>query len=202
MAETHRFRLLLRSSPGDRMVLLVTFGLTMLVDLTVAIAVGMVLASFVFMHRMSKLVAVETGEQLFEADVEDSDRGERPYAPNFDLPEEAAVITFHGPLFFGSAAVLKDALDQVGARKHCYILRLEDVPMIDPTGALALKDFLERALRDGEVIVTGASRTVLRSLLETIGPAPLRKAHFMASFDEAREAARAYCEAAGTKAAA
>ena len=61
MAEAHRFRLILRTSHGDRAVLLATFGLTVLVDLTVAIEVGMVLAAFVFMHRMAGLASMEGG---------------------------------------------------------------------------------------------------------------------------------------------
>ncbi len=196
MAEAHRFRLLLGSSAGDRMVLLVTFGLTVLVDLSVAIAVGMVLASFVFMHRMSRLVAVETGDRLIEGDIDERVRTEGPYAPNYGLPPEAAVITFRGPLFFGGATVLKDALDEVGAKKRCYVLRFDEVPLVDPTGAHALEGFLERALRDGEVIIAGASRGVLRSLLRAVGAPLLRQASFVSDFQQALEQARGACSAA------
>ena len=191
MAETHRFAQLLRAEPGDRAVLLTTFGLTVLVDLTVAIGVGVVLAALVFMHRMARLAEIETGSPLL--DEEDADRGRprEPYAPNFGLPADVAVLTFHGPLFFGSASTLKDALDNVGPRKRCYILRLEDVPLLDPTGALALADFLKRATAHGEVVLSGASHAVLKALMRATGKALLRRTRLAPGFDEAKAMAMA-----------
>lgn len=184
MAEIPRFRLLLGSSLGDRAVLLVTFGLTIFADLTVAIAVGMVLASFVFMHRMSKLVAVETGEQLFQGDsAEPTD--EAPYAPNFGLPADVGVITFRGPLFFGGATILQDALDRIGERERCYILRFEEAPMVDPTGAHALEGFLHRALRKGPVFITGAAPAVVEGLRSNISADLLDQVRFVDAFADA-----------------
>lgn len=190
MAEAHRFRLILGTTLGDRTVLLATFGLTVLVDLTVAIEVGMVMASFLFMHRMAGLATIAGGEAVIEEDQADQERREGHYAPNFGLPSDVAVITFRGPLFFGSASVLKDAFDQIGAKRRVYILRLEETPMVDPTGAFALRDFLKRVLDDGaEVIVCGAARPVMRSLLRTIEADVLRRARFVGTFDEARRKA-------------
>src|SRR5690606_21991328 len=165
MAETHRFRLILRTSRGDRAVLLVTFGLTVLVDLTVAIGVGMALATFVLMHRMSSLATLEGRAPLIEEDRPDN--GEGRYAPNLGLPDDVGVLTFRGPLFFGSAGLIKDAMDRIGARRRVYILRLEEVPMLDPTGALAFADLLGRIHAEGaEVIVVGAKHAVLKSLMQ------------------------------------
>ena len=189
MAEAPRFKLLLGSSFGDRAVLLVTFGLTIFADLTVAIAVGMVLASFVFMHRMSKLVAVETGEQLFQGDAEERP-DEAPYAPNFGLPPEVGVITFRGPLFFGGATILQDALDRIGERERCYILRFEEVPMVDPTGAHALESFLHRALKSCAVIIVAATPAVIASLRSAMPEALLDRVRFVEDFAEAGELAR------------
>ncbi|MDP1528497.1 MAG: SulP family inorganic anion transporter [Rhodoferax sp.] len=181
MAEAHRFRLILRTSYGDRAVLLATFGLTVLVDLTVAIGVGMVLAAFVFMHRMSGLASIE--------DDEDDPTGPRDrYMPNQGLPADIGVLTFRGPLFFGSASVVKDALDRIGARKRVYILRLEDVPLLDPTGAFALGDLLKRLLDEGdEVLVVGAGHGVLRALLQTTSKTLLRRVRFVRTFELARK---------------
>lgn len=187
MAEAHRFRLILGTTMGDRAVLLTTFGLTVLVDLTMAIEVGMVMASFLFMHRMASLSTVEGGGDLIEEDRDDLTPGSGGrYAPNQGLPSDVAVVTFRGPLFFGSASVLKDAMDQIGARKRVYVLRMEETPMVDPTGAFALRDFLRRVLDDGaEVIVCGASRTVIRSLLKMIERDVLRRIRFVRSFEAA-----------------
>ena len=189
MAEAHRFRLILRTSHGDRAVLLLTFGLTVLVDLTVAIGVGMVLASFVFMHRMAALASIEGRPPIIEGDEadRDSDRLDR-YAPNQGLPADIGVLTFRGPLFFGSASVVKDALDRIGARKRIYILRLEEVPLLDPTGAFALGDLLKGLLDEGdEVLVVGAGHGVLRALLQAVPKPVLKRVRFVRTFEAARK---------------
>ena len=186
MAETHRFRLILRTSSGDRAVLLATFGLTVLVDLTVAIGVGMALATFIFMHRMSELATLEGRAPLIEGDRPDN--GEGRYAPNQGLPDDVGVLTFRGPLFFGSASLIKDALDRIGARRRTYILRLEEVPMLDPTGALAFADLLGRMQGDdAEVVVVGASHPVLKALMQATPRDRLRKVRFVKTFATARK---------------
>jgi len=189
MAEFHRFRTLLRASNGDRAVLLLTFGLTVIVDLTLAIEVGMVLAAFVFMHRMGQLLSIEHGgPPLIEDDQDDFTRSEPAYRPYDGLPHDTSVITFRGPLFFGSTSILKDALDQIGARSKRYILRFEDVPLIDPTGALALASFLKRADGDkASVMLCGVRQSVRASLGRTIDPLVLAKVAFVDRFAEARQ---------------
>ncbi|HEX5775448.1 MAG TPA: SulP family inorganic anion transporter [Caulobacteraceae bacterium] len=168
MAEIHRFRVILNTSLGDRAVLLATFGLTVLVDLTLAIEVGMVLAAFVFMHRMAKLSSVEGGQPLIEGDRDDFGRDEARYEPERG---DTSVITFRGPLFFGSASTLKDTLDQIGERKKHYVLRLDEVPMIDPTGAFALGAFIRQLRGDGaSVTLSGASAHVTEQLRRSIEP--------------------------------
>jgi SulP family sulfate permease len=190
MAELHRFRMLLRTSNGDRAVLLLTFGLTVVVDLTVAIEVGMVLAAFVFMHRMARLSTIEGAGPLIEEDRDDfAANGRAPYAPDAGLPHDTSVLTFRGPLFFGSTSVLKDALDQVGARSRRYVLRFEDVPMIDPTGAFALASFLRRADADGaSIVVCGARPNVRSDLDRAVEPRILDKVGFFPTFEAVRVA--------------
>jgi SulP family sulfate permease len=187
MAELHRFGLLMRSSNGDRAVLLLTFGLTVLVDLTLAIQVGMVLAAFVFMHRMSGLASVEGGGfPLIEDDKPDRANAD-PYQAQAGLPSDTSVITFRGPLFFGSTSVLKDALDQIGAHSRRYILRFEEVPMIDPTGAAALSAFLHRVSQDGaSITVCGASATLRANLARNLQPHILEAMGFVPTFAEAK----------------
>jgi len=188
MAELQRFGVLLRTSNGDRAVLLLTFGLTVLVDLTVAIEVGMVLAAFVFMHRMANLTSAVDGEAIVADDEDDIAGGDRPaYQPNAGLAADVGVITFSGPLFFGSVSTIKDTFDQIGAHKRAFILRFEGVPLIDPTGAYTLTRFLEGVLRKGAtVVICGARPTVAAALpanLKTIGSGGL---FFTPSFDRAR----------------
>ncbi len=192
MAELHRFRMLLSTSLGDRSVLLLTFGLTVLVDLTLAIEVGMVLAAFVFMHRMSQLSTVEGGgPMLIEGDqIDVAGKNETPYQPYEGLPHDTSVLTFRGPLFFGSTSVLKDALDDIGVRSRHYILRFEEVPLVDPTGAAALSSFFQRVDKDrASVTICGARDSVLANLQRTIEPHILGRIAFSPSFEAARDAA-------------
>ena len=185
MAEAHRFRLILRTSRGDRAVLLATFALTVLVDLTVAIGVGMALAAFIFMHRMSLLATLEGRDPLIEGDRPDN--GEGRYAPNQGLPADVGVLTFRGPLFFGSAGLIKDALDRIGARRRSYVLRLEAVPILDPTGAFAFADLVARIQDEGaEVFVVGANHAVLKGLMQATPRERLKQVRFVKSFATAR----------------
>lgn len=185
MAEAHRFRLILRTSRGDRAVLLATFALTVLVDLTVAIGVGMSLAAFIFMHRMSQLATLEGRDPLIEGDRPDGDEGR--YAPNQGLPADVGVLTFRGPLFFGSAGLIKDALDRIGARRRTYVLQLEAVPMLDPTGAFAFADLVGRMQgEDADVYVVGANHAVLKALMQATPRERLKRVRFVKSLATAR----------------
>src|SRR5690606_8301798 len=99
MSEYERFISLLKMPNGDRSVLLLTFGLTVLVDLTVAIGVGVTIASLLFMMRMSESVAVEQGAGiLVDPELDDEDRHQRDV-----LPEGVEVFRINGPFFFGVA---------------------------------------------------------------------------------------------------
>jgi SulP family sulfate permease len=165
MAEIDRFKTLVTSSRGERAVLLATCGLTVLVDLTMAIEAGMVLAAFIFMHRMAGLASIEHEGALVEGDQDDFKRDGEAYAPNFALPKDVGVINFRGPLFFGSASLLKDALDQIGAKKRVFVLNFEESPMIDATGAHALGKLIARLEHGGtRVILAGARPMVMREL--------------------------------------
>ncbi len=189
MAEVHRFRTILGTSNGERAVLIATFALTVLVDLTVAIEVGMVMAAFVFMHRMARLTSVDGVSMALLEDERPDAASDAPYAPNDGLPANVGVITFRGPLFFGSASILKDTLDEIGARKRRYILRMEETPLVDPTGAFALGDFVTRLQADGaDVIVCGARPAVVDTLRRALKTPLYQGLTFVPSMAVAREA--------------
>jgi SulP family sulfate permease len=176
MSEIERFRSLMRSPPGDRVVLLLTFGLTVAFDLTVAIQAGVVLAAFLFMHRMSQLVAVEhdPGRPLQAEPDDPDDAGESALAPDQRdlLPPGVAAFRIRGPLFFAVASRLDDALDQYRRAglpaPRVFIVRLALVPMIDASGAQALAGFFDRCRRhDIAVILSGLTpgpRAVLTAM--------------------------------------
>ena len=157
MSEREKFRHFLSAPPGDRLVLLATFLLTVLVDLTVAIQVGVVLAAILFMHRMAQVVAVQQGLNLIQQDEDDfHPMPGDGYTQRADLPPGVEVFQLRGPLFFGTASHLTDMLDRIGKPPKVFILRMREVPMVDATGVGALADFVRRCTGHGTtVIVTG-----------------------------------------------
>jgi SulP family sulfate permease len=144
MSEVHRFRHLMRSSRGDRLVLLATFILTVVFDLTVAIEVGVVLAAFVFMQRMSAAVDIQ-------ADLNpDTDATERAgFEQREALPQGVEACRVSGPLFFAAVNRLDDVFNQIPRGTRVFILRMREVPMIDASGEAALRSLLNRCQKQG-----------------------------------------------------
>lgn len=168
MSEAHRFRALLKGPWGDRIVLLLTFGLTVAVDLTVAIEVGVVLAAVLFMHRMTGVVAISTGAQVIEEDVDDSVAGASG-RQRADLPPGVEVFQVRGPLFFGVAGNFTDVIDRIAGVPRVLILRLGGVPMVDASGASRLHDLLDRCRRHGTAVIVTGLQPQPRAVLTTMG---------------------------------
>ncbi len=169
MSEVHKFRHLMRAPLGDRAVLILTFGLTVMVDLTVAIEVGVVLAAILFMHRMAEVVSVQQGIQIIEQDVDDFARPRTSYTQRAALPKGVEVFQLRGPLFFGSAGRLADVLDSIGTPPRVFILRMREVPMIDATGVAALSDFVKRCKAHGTEVIAAGVQPSLRAVLTSMG---------------------------------
>ncbi|PYO60378.1 MAG: sodium-independent anion transporter [Gemmatimonadetes bacterium] len=152
MSEWRTFRAELRSPKSDVAVLLVTFLLTVLVDLTVAIEVGMVLAVFLFMRRMATVTSVSVLTHELRDPVDDYERD-----PNWvgrrSVPPGVEVYEITGPFFFGAAEMFKDRLARIAGRPKVLILRMRHVLTIDSTGLHALRDVVERSRRDGTLVV-------------------------------------------------
>lgn len=158
MSEADRFVALVRTDAGERGVLLLTFILTVFVDLTVAIGVGVTLAALLFMMRMSEtagLVALDADE---EPDLRDR------------LPVGVEVFRFSGPIFFGVASEMLEALRRAGERPRAIILRMEQVPYIDATGANALATFTRQARHSGTEVWLVGLREQPREFLARFEP--------------------------------
>lgn len=168
MSEIDKFRHLLGAPPGDAAVLLVTFGLTVLVDLTVAIEVGVVLAAILFMHRMAQVVQVEKGVGFLQGDVDDAQLPALDYAFQ-TLPPGVEMFSLRGPLFFGAARSLRDALDAMPTPPRVFILRMRNVPMIDSSGVAALSDFIRRCNARGVAVIVSGIRPQPREVLARMG---------------------------------
>ncbi len=164
MAEIESFKHLMSGPIGDRIVLLVTFGLTVAFDLTVAIEVGLILASFLFMHRMSEVVAMQSNVSLIEEDQDDFTR-ERTPDQRAQLPAGVEAYQISGPLFFAVANRLDDVLNQFIRPPRVFILRMRLVPLIDSSGVTALRQMIKRCQRSGTRVILSGLGTQPRAIL-------------------------------------
>ena len=171
MAEIESFRHLLTGPVGDRVVLLLTFALTVMFDLTVAIEVGLVLAAFLFMHRMSEVVAVQSDVSLIEEDADDFAKDARP-SQRAQLTPGVEAYQVSGPLFFAVANRLDDVLNQFPTPPRVFILRLRLVPLIDASGVTALRHLLRRCGRQGTRVILSGLQAQPRTILTQMGMRP------------------------------
>ena len=191
MSEYQHFRNTLSAPKGDRLVLLLTFALTVFFDLTLAIQAGIVVAAFVFMFRMAEAVEVGSGVRLIDDDFTEDD-GSR--AEDLDqrarLPRDTEAFQISGPLFFGAANRLDNVLDQFRDPPRVFILRMRLVPIIDASGVHALKTLADRCHRRGIVLVVSGLQPQPRQVVADMHlqdrPGQL---HFVANFERALELA-------------
>ena len=142
MSEWRMFKSLLRTTKSDIVVLLATFILTVVVDLTVAIEVGMVLAAFLFMRRM----AVVTNVSVVTREMEDTEV--LPELATRPVPKDVQIYEINGPFFFGAAETFTQSMSSVGKLPRVLIVRMRNVPAIDATGMKLLTD-IQKRIRHG-----------------------------------------------------
>ena len=153
MAERDHFRTLFKAPRSDIAVLLTTFGLTVFTDLTIAVGVGMVLASMLFMKRMAEVTNVGGVRDGLD-DAEDSSLEADPNALDLrDVPPHTEVFEITGPFFFGVADRLKDTLGGLERPPKVFILRMRRVPAIDASGMHALDEFFSKCKRQGTTLL-------------------------------------------------
>ncbi|MBN1928314.1 MAG: sulfate permease [Chlorobiaceae bacterium] len=150
MSEHHVFRQLLKSPKSDVAVLLTTFFLTVIFDLTIAIEIGMLLSVILFMKQMASLsnVGVVTGE-LKDAEDENDPNAIITRA----IPEGVDVFEVSGPFFFGAASKFKDAMHVVGKPPAIRIIRMRKVLSIDATGLNMLKELVKDCRKTGTKLI-------------------------------------------------
>jgi SulP family sulfate permease len=152
MSEWRAFLAELRSPKSDVAVLLTTFFLTIFVDLTVAIEVGMVLAAFLFIKRMSEVTNVSVITREIQEGFA-ADGGTEELMDRKRVPAGVEVYEINGPFFFGAAQSFRDAVSQVAGKPKVLILRMRNVPAMDSSGVHALLDVVKRARKDGIVVL-------------------------------------------------
>ncbi len=166
---------LLSSPKSDVVVLLTTFILTIVIDLTAAVQVGVVLAALLFMKRMSDVTSM--GKINFDVSEKTAKNIADPDATsNKEIPEGVEVYEINGPFFFGVADMLINTLEHIGKTPKVFILRMRNVPAIDATGEHALENFYNTCKKAGTQLV-----------LSGVNPAPyatLKKMHFIEMIGE------------------
>ncbi|GAB6053400.1 sulfate permease [Magnetospira thiophila] len=188
MSEYKHFIHLMRAPAGDRLVLLLTFALTVLADLTVAIEVGVVLAAILFMHRMALAVEIETQTRLIDEDIDDLENPlPEPYAGFQTLPEGVETYQINGPFFFGAAAKLGEVLELIGHAPKVLILRMGNVPLIDATGVTAMLKFMEQCRAMGTHVILSDVRPQPRAVIASMSTDTARcMVEFAPDFTRAR----------------
>lgn len=153
MSEWHAFKSLLKSPKSDIIVLLTTFFLTVIFDLTIAIEIGMILSVLLFMKRMAEVSNVN----VITRELEDNDEQPDPNAiDKKQIPEGVEIFEINGPFFFGAAKKFKDEMLVVEAPPKVRIIRMRNVPAIDATGLQTLKDFYSDAKKQNiHLILSG-----------------------------------------------
>ena len=173
MSEAPHVVAYIRRAPlGDTLALLITFGLTLFADLSIAIASGVIFSSILFMHRMAQSVKAVP---LARADNQRA-----------GLPKDVEVFALSGPLFFGAASRLLDVLEHIGTPLRAIILRLENVGVIDTSGVAALRDFVTRTQRQHTLVVLCGVQDAPRTLMMQLGLTASAHLIFCADFAAAR----------------
>jgi SulP family sulfate permease len=159
MSEWREFTHLLKSPRGDVAVLLATFLLTVFIELTVAIQVGVLLAAFLFLQRMS----TETQVSVITGNLEDDDEVRARDMSEIKIPPGVEVFEIYGSLFFGAVSQFKESIRFVAKKPKVLILRMRQVPTIDASGIHILEELVRDAKeRNYAIVFSAVSRKVYR----------------------------------------
>ncbi|MBR5297110.1 MAG: sulfate permease [Parabacteroides sp.] len=165
MSEWRTFRSLMKNPKSDVSVLLVTFFLTVIFDLTIAIEVGLLIAMFLFMKR----VAETTHFSVVKDEIDLSDEGEIHHDEEIlSLPKGVEVYEIDGPFFFGVASRFDDIMHNIADKPQIRIIRMRKVPFMDSTGLHNLENLYRLSQSDNiHMILSGVNDQVRRVLVKS-----------------------------------
>ncbi len=184
MSERHNFAAMLRGPKSDAFVLVTTFVLTVLVDLTVAVEVGVVLSSLLFIRRMAEISNVSMitkelrGDQSFHEDAQD--------LALKVVPPNVEVFEVNGPFFFGMIDTFKNAIRSIEKKPRVLIIRIRNVPAVDGTAIHALSELAHRCEKDGtHLVFSGVHAQPMKAFTRSGLVAILGEDHFKDNIDDA-----------------
>ncbi|MDR3252867.1 MAG: sulfate permease [Tannerella sp.] len=164
MSEWRTFRSLLKNPKSDVIVLLVTFFLTVIFDLTIAIEIGLLLAMLLFMRRIAETTQVSVATERIDLSHESE------FAHDADaliIPEGVEVYEIDGPFFFGIANKFDACMKQLGAKPRVRIIRMRKVPFMDSTGLHNLESLCRLSMGENiQVILSGVNDKVRAMLVK------------------------------------
>lgn len=149
MSEYKNFISILKGPRGDIAVMLITFLLTVLIDLTVAIQVGIVLAAFSFIRKMAK----SSNVRFADGEISDAEFGSEMSHEKLKKPENVEIVEISGPLFFGASYKIKEAVRYMDKKPRVLIIRMRHVPVIDATGIRSFKEIVTELDKKGTKII-------------------------------------------------
>ena len=153
-----------RGPRSDIAVMLVTFTLTVLVDLTVAIEIGLLIAMLMFMRRMIESVRIRVSEDTLLLDLEEQKHLQLQHE-SIDIPKGVEVYEIEGPFFFGIANRFEETVSAVGRTSRVRIVRMRFVTFIDSTGLHNLRNLVHICkMNHVHLILSGVNKDVLHSL--------------------------------------
>ena len=165
MSDVKHFTQIAKISPSDRTILFLTFALTVLVDLTVAIGVGVTFASLLFMRHMSRSLEIKRHYKTSEYESQDGDIGNE----NVDIPDDVIVLQINGPLFFGVATEFCDKLNTLEEMPRILILRMRFMPYLDASGEASIENIIKVCREHHTFVIFSAMRSQPRTILEKAG---------------------------------
>ncbi|MES2345908.1 MAG: sulfate permease [Chlamydiota bacterium] len=170
MSEVNHFYRLLKAPLGDVAILLTAFFLTVFVDITVAVELGMILAAFLFIKRIVDYSKIAKVSSLLENEEEVVDKDA---LSDKDIPSGVAVYEINGPFFFGIADNLNDVLHHLERPPKVFILRMRYVPAIDTTGIYVLQQFYSRCAKERTHLILSGVRGKAAESINKYGIATL-----------------------------
>lgn len=160
MSEWRQFKALLKMPKSDVSVLLITFFLTVLLDLTVAIEVGLIMAVILFLNRI-----METSEvSVIEEEMKPNEYSEADEM--LTIPDGVAVYEVNGPYFFGVANKFEEQMELLYEKPKVRIIRMRKVPFMDSTGVRNLKNLCKSAKREGIITVLSGVNPKVHDVLQ------------------------------------